>query len=292
MERRIEKAVRRGRSGEPALYAYAELAAEPKLAVGLVHGYAEHGARYTHVMEAWAKEGISTVAIDLRGHGRAEGRRGYCDRFSDFLRDVDELGPLLDELVPNTPRVLFGHSFGGLVSATSAALRPDRWKALVLSGPYLGLKLAVPAVKRVAAKVASRVWPTLAIPTGLSGDSVTHDAARAKAYDDDPLVFSTATARWFTEAREAQERLFALAPSLELPLYVVFGAADPLADPGAAKRFVDACASQDKTWDERPGLLHEVLNEIEWQEVAADLARWMLMRGAQAETAQAAGAVL
>src|SRR5207253_5066457 len=55
-----------------------------------------------------------------------------------------------------------------------------------------------------AAKVASSVYPKLALPSGLSGKDVTHDEAIAKAYDDDPLVFKSATARWFTETRLAQ----------------------------------------------------------------------------------------
>src|SRR5690606_18866838 len=72
------------RTGGPDLYfASAIPEGTVKAMLGIVHGYADHGARYRHVMGALAEHGIGSVAIDLRGHGRALGPRGYCDRFED-----------------------------------------------------------------------------------------------------------------------------------------------------------------------------------------------------------------
>src|SRR5262249_44312731 len=98
----------------------------------------------------------------------------------------------------------------------------------VLSGPFFGLALEVPKVKVLAGRFASRVYPKLGLPSGLHGKDMTHDPERAKAYDEDPLVFPNATARWFTETVKAQERALANAPKLSLPLYMAFGSADPV----------------------------------------------------------------
>jgi alpha-beta hydrolase superfamily lysophospholipase len=105
---------------------------------------------------------------------------------------------------------------------------------------------------------------------------MTHDAERARAYDDDPLVFKTATARWFTETAAAQARAVANAPSLSLPLLVVAGLSDPVASVPRARAFFDAAGSSDKTWDGREGLFHEVLNEVEWRPIADRFADWIL----------------
>lgn len=271
-------AQRAGKPGPPLYYASAMPERDVKAILGIVHGYADYGARYAHVMGALAEHGIGSVAIDLRGHGRAGGGRGFCRRFSEFLDDARELRALVDARGKDAPRFLFGHSFGGLVAMASVLDEPASWKGLVLSAPYFGLALEVPRAKVLAGKVASRVLPKLGLPTGLKGADLTHDAKKAAAYDADPLVFKKATARWFTEATAAQERVLERAPRLSVPLYVTFGTEDKVASMAAAKAVFDAAGSSDKTWDPRTGLFHEVLNEPSWKEIVDAIAKWVLVR--------------
>jgi alpha-beta hydrolase superfamily lysophospholipase len=261
----------------PALYSMTTRPdAPPKAVIGLLHGYADHCARYARVMDYWAERRIATCAIDMRGHGRATGTRGYCARFDEFLDDAAELARLVTDRAHGAPTFLFGHSFGGLVAALSVMETPRSWRGLMLSSPYFDLALPVPPVKVYAGKIASRVMPKLALPSGLKGKDVTHDEAMAKAYDEDPLVFKTATARWFTETQRAQGRAVSRAGGLSLPLYVLFGGEDHIAKMSAARRFFELAGSADKTWDERPGLRHEPLSEPEWQEVAESISDWVL----------------
>jgi alpha-beta hydrolase superfamily lysophospholipase len=259
----------------PALYSYsASPEGTPKAVVGVVHGYGEYGGRYERVMGAWATRGIASVAIDLRGHGRADGRRGYCERFEEFVDDVRELERLTAER--HAPAFLFGHSLGGLIAVSSVLARPAPWRALALSAPFMGLAMRVPLVERIAGQIASRVWPTFSRPSGLRGAAVTHDKALAQVYDSDPLVFHTATARFFTESQAAQKRAFARAASIVMPIYAVMGTADRISKYDRARAFFDAAGARDKTWDAREGLFHEVLSEPEWRSIADTIADWVL----------------
>ena len=260
----------------PALYQVTVVPESARAVVGILHGYAEHGARYAHVQQAWAEKGLASVAIDLRGHGRAEGARGYCDRFSEYQDDVTELARLVQDAAPKVPAFLFGHSFGGLLAAWSTLADARSWRALLLSDPYFKLALEVPGPKRFAAKIASRIYPKLALPSGLSGKDLTHDAAKARAYDEDPLVFPKATARWFTEASKAQQTALDGASRLKMPLYMLLGLGDIVASPVGGRTFFERAGSADKKLDERPGLFHEVLNEPEWRGIADAMADWML----------------
>lgn len=274
----LDEAVLGKRAGQaPDLYyASAMPTGGAKAVLGIIHGYADHGARYRHVMGALAEHGIGSVAIDMRGHGRALGARGFCNRFDEFLDDARELRRLVDERAKGAPQFLFGHSFGGLVATSSIVESAGAFKGLVLSAPYFGLALEVPAVKVVAGKIASRLLPKLALPSGLEGKDMTHDAERARSYEEDPLVFKNVTARWFTEAVAAQERALLNASKLKLPLYVTFGTADKVASMSAAKRVFAAAGSADKTWDAREGLYHEVLNEPSWKDHVETIARWVI----------------
>lgn len=265
----------RSSSGPSLYYASAMPTGRAEAVLAVIPGYADHGARYAHVMGALAEHGIGTVAIDLRGHGRAQGARGFCTRFDEFLDDARELRNLVDSRAKGAPTFLFGHSFGGLVAALSALNDPSPWKGLLLSAPFFGLGLEVPRIKVLAGKVASKVYPKLGLPSGLEGKDMTHDPARAKSYDGDPLVFKNATARWFTEATSAQERALEGAKRLALPLFMTFGTADKVASFPTGKRFFDAAGSADKTWDPREGLFHEVLNEPSWKDIVNTMATWI-----------------
>jgi alpha-beta hydrolase superfamily lysophospholipase len=248
----------------------------PKAVVGLIPGYADHAARYAHVMDFWAAHGIGVVGIDLRGHGRATGRRGYVARFDEYLDDAAELARLVGDRAHGAPVFLFGHSMGGLVASLSAIEAPRTWRGLLLSAPFFGLSMEVPAAKRILGRVASRLAPALGIPAGIKSTDLSHDPVRQREHEHDPLVFPNATARWFREAQKAQERALARAKSLVMPLYEVFGTEDRLAKFETGRAFFDAAGSQDRTFDERPGLFHEVLNELEWKDIAGKMEAWML----------------
>ncbi len=262
----------------PALYFRTAEADKPRAVLGLLHGYADHSGRYTHVMDFFAERGITTIAIDMRGHGRALGDRGYCDKFEEFLDDAAEVAALTEKQAAGLPMFLLGHSFGGLTAVASALETPRSLSGLLLSSPYFGLALSVPKVKRLVGQLASRVYPRLALASGLKGADVTRDAKRAAAYDADPLGFQTAKARWFFETLAAQERVIAQAPKLKLPLYVSFGTVDKVAQIADAKRFFEAAGSSDKTWDERRGAYHEPLSDPDWADVAGAMSQWILAR--------------
>ncbi len=242
----------------------------------VVHGYAEHSGRYDEVVEALAGRGILTATFDLRGHGHSGGPRGHVDRFSDFVRDVDDLlGALGREEAWRRagPPVLLGHSLGGLIAFHAALADPGQVRALVLSSPYFGLALRVPAVKRLAARALSRVRPGLGLPSGLRGADVTTDPERARAYDDDPLVFPNATARFFTESLAAQARALEQAPSMRLPILILQAADDKVASTAASRALFERIGSLRKEYRSCEGCYHEIFNERgrdRWVGEAAD----------------------
>lgn len=236
-----------------------------KSLVGIVHGYADHRKRYSHVQEHLAEKGYSSLAIDLRGHGDSEGDRGYVERFDEYLDDLAMLKTELSDVSSSLPKILLAHSNGGLLATYALARGEDYFQTVLLSSPFLGLALKVPGWKRVLGEVASQIAPKLGVPSGLTGAAVTHDPVKAKAYDTDPLVFKKAKARWFTEAGRAQQESLERASSIKTPCAILFGSADPVADFNTGKSFFASLGSARKEFIEAPGLFHEVLNEPEWK---------------------------
>ena len=89
----------------------------PKARVILVHGLAEHSGRWEHVGAFLAERGYDVHGYDWRGHGESEGPRGHADTFEHMVDDLEEI---FTSLPDDLPVFIYGHSAGGLISATYA----------------------------------------------------------------------------------------------------------------------------------------------------------------------------
>lgn len=253
----------------------------PRGAVLVTHGFGEHSGRYGEVVAALLERGLAVATYDLRGHGNSGGPRGHIESFDDYLRDADDL---LEQLAGDDGwraagrPVLFGHSLGGLISTHVALAGQERFRALAMTSPFLALALQVPAIKKLLGRGMSRMFPRFAQPSGLSGAQLTHDREIAERYDADPLGVKKVTARWFTETERAQERAFAAAPELRLPLFCLAAGDDIVASTPATERFFKLAGSQDKELRVLEGLFHEVLNEVDRAPHIATLADWISAR--------------
>jgi alpha-beta hydrolase superfamily lysophospholipase len=258
----------------------------PWARLGLLHGYGDHGGRYQHVLTWMAARGVASHALDFRGHGRATGRRGFVARWDEYLDDLDGfLGHLALEASGNAaPLFLLGHSHGGLVLAI-AGIRgrlPGSVVGAVLSAPYLGSSMVIPRAKRILAGMADRLLPWLPVPADVPSEWMSSDAALQEETRNDPLVLATVTPRWFVGMQAAQTEAQAHAEAFRVPLLVLMGEADHLADPAAARAFCDTAASTDKTFRSYPGHLHELLRESGREAVFLHILHWLRERAEKA----------
>jgi alpha-beta hydrolase superfamily lysophospholipase len=248
---------------------------EPKGLVAMVHGFAEHSGRYGHVADFLCEQGWSVAAFDCRGHGQSGGRRAHIDHFQDYL---DDTRAFLDEIkkagYPKLP-ILLGHSQGALIAARYVQMLPDSVASLVLSSPYLALAMKVPAVKAAAGKMVSKIFPTLAMKTGLDPSILSHDQEEVEKYAADPLVSNIATARWFTEIQEAQATAVQQAAGITCPMIMLLAGDDRLVSTPVSKNLFNGAGSADKTMHEYEGYYHEVFNEVGRDKVLADLRAWL-----------------
>jgi pimeloyl-ACP methyl ester carboxylesterase len=130
----------------------------------MLHGWMDVGASFQFVVDALAEhEGTQRViaAPDWRGFGGSDSGGADSFWFPDYLGDLDAIA---DALSPDVPFDLLGHSMGGNVVMSYAAVRPQRVRKLInLEG--FGLPSTQPAqsVKRLAQWLDElKTRPTLA----------------------------------------------------------------------------------------------------------------------------------
>ncbi|MFT3842968.1 MAG: alpha/beta hydrolase [Myxococcaceae bacterium] len=248
---------------------------EPTAFVGIVHGYGDHSARYRRFAEHLAGQNFSVLAFDYRGHGKADGRRGYCERWGDYLKDLEVFWARLRGQAGGKPVFLFAHSHGGLMALHWLLTGVQGLKGLVLSSPYLKLALDPPAMKVISAKVAGLVIPFLPVPTGIEYSQLSRDPAWQQETKDDPLYGTKATPRWFVQSTQAQEAILKSGAQVTVPLLMCTGGDDPIASTPTSKQFFETIASGDKRYIEYPQMKHEIVCELEKEKVWADISNWI-----------------
>jgi alpha-beta hydrolase superfamily lysophospholipase len=255
-------------------------AARPRAAIILVHGLGEHSGRYAEFGESMAAAGISTYAMDLRGHGASGGRRGHVPALAVHLEEVDAFRRQVERVVPaGLPLFLLGQSMGGLIAIRYL----EEYGAVPLRGaiicsPWLATAMPVPRWKIALAAILTRLLPALQFRTGLVPEHLSRDPEVVRAYRADPLVHSRITARTFTEVSAAMGLAVECGHRIARPLLFVLGGADRIVDAAAAAAFARALPAGDVTVDIRDGHFHEPLNELHREQVHRSIRDWLVAR--------------
>jgi alpha-beta hydrolase superfamily lysophospholipase len=227
----------------------------------IAHGYAEHSGRYGHVVEYFVPRGYAVWAVDHRGHGRSEGERVAIDSFDDYVTDLRTYFELVRVANAGLPVYLIGHSMGSWIAIAYAAKYQADLTGLILSGGGIGTG------RRPASAGSSQVDLSI---------TLSRDPAVGEAYRNDPLVFQGPPPEGRRAAMAAfWEELPGMTQAITLPVLVVAGADSPLGDGPGSQRLFEALSSQDKTLKLYDGLLHEIFNEPEREQVFADIESWL-----------------
>lgn len=249
----------------------------PRAAIVIVHGLGEHAGRYAALASALVEAGCTVAAVDLPGHGGSDGPRGDLD----WRRVRDEVVPaLLAEVSARTasagavPRVLFGHSMGGVMALDHALAHPAGLAGLVLSSP--GLRIPTPpAWKVAAARVTAAIMPAAGFPNGLDPAGISRDPEVVGLYRRDPLVHDRISPRTFFAFTAAAARGRDGASRLRIPTLVVHGMADRLVDPAGSVAFAAAAASERVRFVPFEHGAHELFNDVDRDAAIATLTGWL-----------------
>lgn len=243
-------------SGEDAFFRIWR-ASEPKGVLLLAHGIGEHSGRYDHVGSYLADRGISVYAIDHQGHGRSGGKRGWVSDISVFLDDLASLDAFMRLENEGLPTFLLGHSMGGLIATAYLLERPLKPDYAIFSGPAI-----VPILDPDAPAID---------PTRLSRDPAVQDA-----YMMDPLILRERICdELYLRLADALVLIDGRASEIDVPILLIHGTADKLCSWEGAKAYVEATRSPDRTIKLYPEGRHESFNEVNREEVLADLWGWI-----------------
>lgn len=241
------------------------------------HGGFEHQGRYREIIAHFAQLGYPSIAFDFRGHGESGGTRAYVRHFDEYVKDLYAVfqhyqARLADGLT------IIGHSMGGLITIRFAETYPQLTQVVryIVSSPFLGIKVQPPVWKTALSSLVTKVYPQLALPTGLSAANLTHDLAVVKAYEEDPKVSKVVTAGWYEAVLVAHKQVQAQATNIQNNMYILYAGEDKICNHHLTRTLYNSLSpSVQKLIKEYPGMYHEILNEtnkqLVWEEIKAIL---------------------
>ena len=247
----------------------------PKAVIVLVHGFGEHSGRHEPAALSFAAGGYAVQAFDLRGNGRSEGRRCCVGAFEEYLDDTQAVVLHAGEKWAGRPVFLLAHSLGGLIASLCVVDGRVRPEGLILSAPAVRLGRDYSELKIAASLVIGRLLPRLPMVRFKSA-SISSDPEVVECYRNDALVFHGRTpARTASEIVRATRRLEASVERLSLPLLVMHGGEDQVADIEGSRELYSRARSEDKTLRVYDGFWHEIMHEPDGHVVLSETMAWM-----------------
>jgi acylglycerol lipase len=248
---------------------------EPVGTVVVIHGFAEHAARFQPLCAALSGTGWRTIAINLRGHG-IEGQQPDVNFFDDYLEDIE---PIILETPNDRPLILLGQSMGGLIAARRALATGSRGiDGLVMCSPAFGLTASMPSYAFKVLGGIAKILPKIPLvpPPRDGGRALSRLQEEQAAFDNDPRCWhGWLGPRMATELVRASADTEAQLQNLSIPVLMLWGEADTVISPTAI-----ACAAAKIN----PNLLtrvilplarHHLLVEVERYQVIEQIVAWL-----------------
>ena len=279
--------------------------AEPRAIVQIIHGIAEYIDRYDEFMSFLADNGIIAVGTDHLGHGKSiesdeqTGFFAYDNGWDYVVRDEEVLRLAMHENYPELPIIVFGHSMGSFMTRTLLIRYPDAFNAAIISGTGNqgaalvngGLIMGNLVTGLKGAHHYSKFLNNLAFGSynkiydnpKTEYDWLSRDEANVQKYIDDPLCGFIPSCSLFrdmmTGVKFITNKKNLTAMNKNMPVYFMSGDMDPVGECGkgvqkAYNNFLEA-GMKDVSIKLYPGGRHEMLNEINKDEVYTDILAWL-----------------
>jgi alpha-beta hydrolase superfamily lysophospholipase len=274
----------------------------------IVHGMAEHAARYSEVADFLTKNGIAVYASDIRGHGKTAGSPDNMGFFAEkngwdlVVNDKFELTQQIKRENPGLPVYLLGCSMGTLVIRDYILKYSDYINGVILSGTscdpgilaYFGKLVAKWQIRQYGFKAKSPLLDKLSFgkfnshfkPNRTPFDWLSVNEENVDRYIEDPYCGSIFSAGFFYDLIYGVKKVNLFKNikkvSKNLPILIISGEKDPVGNftKGVLKVFdyYKKAKITDLNLKFYSGFRHEILNETNRNEVYNDIMEWLNKR--------------
>ncbi len=274
----------------------------------IVHGMAEHIERYDEFAAFLAQKGILVVGDDHLGHGKSVpegGTYGYfCkeDAASVLVRDEHRLKKIMQEQYPGVPYLILGHSMGSFIVRNYLFNYGSGVSGAVIVGTGMQSKFTLLTARTVTAiqklifgpkhvgkfidKASFGKYNERFSPARTNADWLSRNEENVDRYLADPMCGFVFTLNGFAALFQLIQNCYS-AEKIEkmpkqLPILLLSGVDDPVGNYGKSIETVYQSYLEHGMQNVQMKLYekdrHELLNEVDREQVYGEIYRWILQR--------------
>lgn len=276
----------------------------PKAVVQIAHGMAETAQRYETFAKVLTKNGYIVYINDHRGHGKTAkiienaGHLAEKEGFRCLVEDMYTLTNIIKKENEDLPIYLFGHSMGSFASQRYIMDYSNNLSGLILCGSNgrqgIILNLAHMIINREIKKYGRRSRSNKINDLIFGGeiirrnektkfDWLSRDKEQVEKYINDPFCGVVCSCGFFYDLiqglKEIEDKENLKKVPLDVPIYIISGDKDPIGkNSKGVLRLRDRYIKlgvKDVTCKLYKGGRHELLNEINKEEVFEDVICWL-----------------
>ncbi|HBF0146372.1 alpha/beta hydrolase [Clostridioides difficile] len=277
---------------------------KPKAVIQIAHGMAETAQRYETFAKVLTKNGYIVYINDHRGHGKTAkiienvGHLAEKEGFRCLVEDMYTLTNIIKKENEDLPIYLFGHSMGSFASQRYIMDYSNNLSGLILCGSNgkqgIILNLAHLIINREIKKYG-RCSKSNKINNLIFGgeiirrnektkfDWLSRDKEQVEKYINDPFCGVVCSCGFFYDLvqglKEIEDKENLKKVPLDIPIYIISGDKDPIGKNGKGvlrlrDRYIKL-GVKDVTCKLYKDGRHELLNEINREEVFEDIICWL-----------------
>jgi alpha-beta hydrolase superfamily lysophospholipase len=294
-------------NGELEIFVYKWLPDENVQVKGIVqvaHGMAETAARYEGLASVLTNNGFIVYANDHRGHGKTAGEVSKLgdlgeDGFNSMVENMKGLNDMIKKENLDLPIFLLGHSMGSFLTQRYICLYGQGLKGAILSGSCgkqgiiidIARLIAKGEIKKIGRASKSNKLDKLSFgsynnsfkPNRTAFDWLSSDNKEVDKYIDDPFCGTVFTAGFFYDflggLKSIADHMEIKNLPKDLPIYIFSGDKDPVGKNGKGVLKLVKTYKEHGIVDLTHKLYkdgrHEMLNEINKEEVTFDVLKWL-----------------
>ncbi len=276
-----------------------------KAVIQVVHGMGDNAGRYKEFAENLVKEGFAVYADDHRGHGKTVDSPENLGHFADkngwalVIEDLHKLADIIKKENPRKKIFMFGHSMGSFLVRDYTISYGNEINGIILSGTgtipslmgNLGIMLARWEIKSKGVRGKSPLLLAMTFgsynkhfkPNRTPADWITRDNNKLDQALANPYWIEEFSSTFFFDLLSGLRKISIFKniqkTPKDLPIYLLSGTKDPVGNftKGVLKVFNDykKAGIKDLNYKFYNGARHEIINEINNEEVYRDIITWL-----------------
>ena len=240
----------------------------------LIHGLGEHSGRYLNLIQDFNDKNISVFTIDIRGHGKSEGKRGHSPLYQQLISDIQYFIQHVTNKTSNQQYFLYGHSMGGNLAINYSLQKDEKINGIIATSPCIKPAINPPKIKLFMAKLFQKLIPSLTLNNGLDINGISRNLQVVKNYRNDPLIHNQVSVQLGLDIISSGIYALENSQDIAVPILIFHGKKDRLTSYNSSKELADNSGDNIKFIGFK-NAYHEIHNEPEKEELLRNILDWI-----------------